>query len=806
MPKKALPFVFLLYSFNILAQDNQGKTIPLFFEKVYLHTDREQYLAGEDMWFKAYLVNAQDNRLIGTSSNLYVELIAPGGVIRNHELMRLDDGTGHGDFKLSDSLYAGTYRLRAYTNWMRNFGEAFVFEKEIKIFGGRKTKSRPRILKNQKNDNNIASVALQPVETKPENIDTIQFFPEGGSMVENLEGLVAFKAFDGYGRNLGLRGVIETEGGDKVMDLSCVTGVGAFVFKPLTLTRYYAKGQYANGNPFKIALPQPLQRGFAMHIINADTVVNVTVTADHITSQQLAGKELLLICRNRGHIFKSIKLKFDGASAKVSVSKNELPQGVNCITMYDDSKKPNCERLAYIEKDNVKLLQIAADKSVYAQREKTIITIKAQPKTNLSVSVTDAGIIPDNQLDISSYLNLTSEVRGKIQNPNQYFDVKNPDRKQQLDLLLMTQGWRDFVWRRLADSALRISYLLEKGITINGHVKEVWSEKPAPNLNITMFADSATGTKLFTARSDINGDFFVDGIDMHGLQRFSVNAVNDKGKRKGWVSVDTTTQIRYPVHRILYPPDTLPETKNFTGLLENRVITNKRFSLSDTIRLKEVDIRGRRGLPVGKMYADTSIRITRDNYRYQTLGRYIGMLYSKMRSKLPGVRFKVVFTIDSVPHWRKEDTANVNFFAIPLDQILSVRIRPIYLWGQTSYQQEIQGFTSTGGGEFGTMHFFWVEIAVKAHAFDKFNFHVANLDIDGYYEARTFYMPKYEKPNTRPDLRNTIHWEPNVTTNANGEATITYYNADPKTKIRIVAEGITDKGLPVVATAAYEVK
>src|SRR5471032_50959 len=123
--------MLLFYAFGLRAQT--ATTSPFFYEKVYLHTDRDVYTQGEDLWFKAYLVNAQNNKPISYSHNLYVELISPGLQITMRHALRLEDGLGNGDFKLPDTLSAGTYRLRAYTNWMRNFGDAFVFEKNIAV-------------------------------------------------------------------------------------------------------------------------------------------------------------------------------------------------------------------------------------------------------------------------------------------------------------------------------------------------------------------------------------------------------------------------------------------------------------------------------------------------------------------------------------------------------------------------------------------------------------------------------------------------------------------------------------------------
>ncbi len=110
-------------------------TVKLFFEKVFVHTDRTVYAPGEDIWFKAYVTNARDGHLMETSKNLHTELIGPAGDIIIQNIININKGAGTGDFALPEQLPAGKYQLRAYTNWMRNFGDNFVFAKAITITG-----------------------------------------------------------------------------------------------------------------------------------------------------------------------------------------------------------------------------------------------------------------------------------------------------------------------------------------------------------------------------------------------------------------------------------------------------------------------------------------------------------------------------------------------------------------------------------------------------------------------------------------------------------------------------------------------
>lgn len=102
-------------------------------EKVYLHLDKPYYAVGDDIWFKAYVVDAKTSFASTLSHILYVELINEKDSITKQIKLPLQSGITWGDFKLSDTLSEGNYRIRAYTQWMRNVGPNFFFDKTIKI-------------------------------------------------------------------------------------------------------------------------------------------------------------------------------------------------------------------------------------------------------------------------------------------------------------------------------------------------------------------------------------------------------------------------------------------------------------------------------------------------------------------------------------------------------------------------------------------------------------------------------------------------------------------------------------------------
>lgn len=102
-------------------------------EKIHLHMDKPYYAIGDNIWFKAYVINAEKNELSDLSKILYVELINDKDSVKQSIALPLEMGLAWGDFSLTDSLKEGNYRIRAYTNWMRNFGEEYFFDKTFTI-------------------------------------------------------------------------------------------------------------------------------------------------------------------------------------------------------------------------------------------------------------------------------------------------------------------------------------------------------------------------------------------------------------------------------------------------------------------------------------------------------------------------------------------------------------------------------------------------------------------------------------------------------------------------------------------------
>jgi len=773
---------------------------PVFkpvFEKTYLHTDRDVYTQGDTLWFKAYLVNAQNDKPSISSGNLYVELIAPdSGKIINREIIRLNNGLGNGDMEITDSLPAGKYKLRAYTNWMRNFGDNFTFSKTITILNtgtatataaGITAPVKPALIKGKVNKSPAINTVAQT---------TVRFYPEGGSLVEGISSIVGVKAGDGYGKGFPASGVVLSSAGDTISRFSCdALGMGLFAMLPINGLTYHAVV-----NKIAYNLPKALTKGLALQVKQTDTIINVAISSSVNPATAAIKPRYTLEIKHTGQAFINHPVTMEAQQTAVKISAASLPEGISAITLYDEQNKPNCERLVYIHHPGMEKTTVTPDKKTYRPKEPATIQINTGPGVaNLSMAVVDAAIAPARADDIVSYLMLGSELRGHVEQASRYFDPANADRFKQLDLLMLTQGWRDFVWRRLADTAIRISYAAENSIVIAGKVRDENRNKVMPNLHVTLFAGAAKGNKLFSATSDSSGRFNFQNVMLYGNQTVRLSTVNDKGAKKGAITVDTLLPLPFKAQLIkVTAADAANDSAAIAAIAKNAAQI-KASKVAGITRLKEVKVTERKNKTIvlrdNNAYTpfgtNQLLTITPQDYQYKTLSWFLlqkgkGAVQSKQGM---GVDF-IVDGHHTPPRLiiNGEDPYRVDknlYYSMPIDKFKSVQIKEV---------------AQVGGG---------LKYLVYLNMKDDYltdNPGTLTTGVTGYYEARTFYKPF---PTTRPtiaDFRTTIHWEPNIKTDINGKATVSFYNAVPQTNVRIIVQGITPDGKPITAVTGYLIK
>lgn len=802
--------LFQIFPLVIFAQENATTdqkpkaTIP-DIEKVYLHTDRDYYVVGESLWYKVYAVYAYTNILFDNSKVLYVELISPEKKIISRNVTRIEDGLGNGDFILSDSLGVkpGTYHLRAYTNWMRNFGDDFFFTKEIQIVSGVKGNLEPTkakalaTSKNASKTNNDATISKKVV---------VDFFPEGGSLIENVSSYLAFKATDQNGNPIDIKGKLTDTNGKIIAALqSTHDGMGKVLITPEKNQTYYAEITTADNEQLKIAIPKAESTGYALSMNFVKGKKIITIKTNQETLNKKPDSPVTLICSSRGITYYEDSQPLNETKISFLLPEDDFPEGIAQVTLLDDELKPQSERLLYIEKNNALNISLTTDKEQYSPKEKVTVTISAKDKlktpllASFSMAITETNDITNktNNSTIASYFLMESDVRGKINNPSYYFNDSNPQRFANLDLLLITQGWRDFLWKKIPTLKETPDFILEKGIKISGKVENLLSSTPKAKSQVRMVLLKNQESILLNTITDANGRFEFNDNVFTGDVTLMLNTQNDSGKNRGKFLLDS---IYKPASAITYKEtELLPaEKSNINKFQENIEQKNLFFNIPQENMLNDVTVKGKKKKDgMSKFgFADHTF-VAKDNQpNFSTIYLYIqfsvpGITVSKNSVRFNSASGPALILIDGVP----SEMGDLEFI-MPDDvaKIESFKTANAAVFGSQGANGALLIYTKEG----------------STGSKSKKVFHSISKEIVGYQETRIFFSPDYSKDksteNDKSDIRNTLYWNPYIHPDENGSAEATFYNSEVSTQVKVSLEGITKDGIPVVVDKIYTVK
>lgn len=751
-------------------------------EKVYLHLDRERYWSGETIWFKAYLTNAVTNNLSAISNNLHVELISPDANIIDHKIVRLDMGLGNGDFLLKDSLPHGNYQIRAYTRSMQNFNDLFFFHKDIVI-------GHP-----------VTTVATD----NSANLD-IQFFPEGGSLIAEVPTVVGFKAISQDGLGCNVRGKIISSEGDSVASFASENcGMGNFSFTTAKQLKYFAEGVSDKGVPFKVPLLESLSDGYAISVADYnDHYFRVSINTNQSTLEEFPFKELVVEVSSRKSLYLTASTVADSTSNLILLPKRELPDGIVCLTLKDNYGAIYSERLFYNHKKSPLQIKVIPDKNTYAPREKVKLKVSVRDSSNnpvtasVSVAVVDGQQVRgyESKSNISTYLLLESEISGNIEQPYSYFDTTNKKRFTALNNLMLTQGWRNYVWRKLSDTIKTLEYTPEKGLTITGRLRKNLVDQPIANANISL-AIFDTDKPLFRlTQTDSTGKFCFEAISFTGEKAAVISASGKDNIPQGIISMDSVIYSFPPVNTPRFTATKLEPDK----IIQDELAVNYKQT-SGNIMLKEVLVKANKP----KMRKeDTYFRIYGEPDKSITITPEIA---SDARSIRDYLKLRVTMPLRATFSEQKPEPLylvdNVPFEEKYLEQIPFSMVDKIEIL-KSPAKLAIYGTR----GAYGVIIIWLKSGRIKPNYFTP-ALHSVKSNLKGYYQARTFYSPKYDVPaeDNKPDYRTTLFWEPSVITDSEGNASCTFFNSDNKSTINIAVEGISESGIPVAGKATFEVK
>ncbi len=778
----------ILFSFTVSAQtlnDIRGSfnnyRQNALQEKVYVHTDKGAYLTGEILWFKVYVVDGINNKPLDLSKVIYADVLDENQNPVMQAKIALHNGSGSGSLYIPVSLSNGNYRLRAYTNWMKNFSPGFYFEKKITI---------------------VNPLRSPGTLAKQNNADyDIQFFPEGGSLVGGMNSKVAFRVVGKDGKGIAFNGAIIDQKNDTVARFQSLKfGMGHFSFTPAVNSTYKAVIRAEKGNPVIKELPAVNSQGYVMQLAdNGSGQLQVTVNSNAVSSDG----QVYLFAHTRTLVKVARSAVLYSGSASFTIDKGMLGDGISHITIFNGDKQPVCERLYFKRPTQKLLIEAAADQQQYAGRKKVGINVLAKDQAgkplnaNLSMSVyrLDAyqAVEPG---DIESYFWLGADLPGNIESPEYYLKNDGPEATEAVDNLMLTQGWRRFQWSEvLKNKPPAFSFLPEyDGHIVNGKVFNLATNMPANEI-VTYFGIPGKRVQLFTSKSDSLGRVFFNTKDFYGPGEIVVqtNTERDSTYRIDILSPFSEQYSKSPLPSFSLNADMKKslETQSLGMQVQNIYAGNKIKQFYDP----GIDSSAFFGRPYKSYKLDDYTRFTTME---EVLREYIRELYVVRQQKRYHIKVidekgflegDPLVMLDGIPVFNIDKVIAVD----PLKVKRLDVIRNRYFWGPAD-AEGILSYTTYKGDLGG--------VELDPHA--------VVVDYEGLQLQRVFYSPVYETANQvasrLPDFRNLLYWTPNINTGAQGKNQVTFYTSDQEGMYIGVVQGITPNGEAGSQSFTFEVK
>ena len=783
-------------------------------EKAYLHLDKSVYTVGETLWFSACVVAADTHRPDTLSRVLHVELLAGNGRVVQRRELRLDGGRSSGSLTLPDTLSPDTYQLRAYTGWMRNVGPEFFFNRRIQIWPATSldADTSPERLR-------AKAAMARRLSTILARAPDVQFLAEGGSLVAGLENVVAFKATDYAGNGLDVQGQVFDEQDKPVATFrSSHLGMGSFAFKPAVGQRYHAV-VVPGGVALKVPLPAVQPAGYNLHVVTLASAFLVTIQRQGGTSGVVS---LLGQVRGRVAYVAHGELREGHDQFTTRIPTSQFPAGIVQFTLFDAQGQPLAERLAFAATNPSLRVTLTPDRASYGPRQPVRVHVAVadaagQPvAVPLSLVVTDAGGVDAGAETIAAHLLLTSDLAGYVENPGYYFQNPSPETAQHLDALLLTQGWRRFSWKQvLAGPPAAPEFGFERAIGIRGQVTQP-NGQPVAGGTVT-YLQARPEKRYFSTRTDAEGRFLFSGLNQcNDTTRLTLQARTDRGKRNLLLHLDPGPPMlagRLPVLPLQIPAALADAVQR--SQTQHAAEIKLQFDTTHNVMLSNVQVSARRAVPADprRLYPPGSATVLRlDDYPSARNGSATAL--QMLQGRVPGVSVtgtdpniqvqirginslsgasEPLFLLDGVP---VTADALAYFPATDVETIEILKGGQATIFGSRGSAGVIAVYTRRASPNYRPS-------AEKAPG-------VLALRVPGYVCGREFYAPRYDVAParaSRPDpRRSTLYWNPQVRTNAAGQADVTFFTADAVGNFQLGAEGVSAAGQPAVGTGSLLVR
>ena len=523
-------------------------------EKVYLHFDNTGYFIGETIWFKAYVVRADTKKPTDLSGVLYVELLNAAGDVVERRKLKMEEGQARGDIRLDKLLVSGFYEVRAYTRYMTNWGTGACFSRVFPIFekSGRvgdcskasidRSVSHSRIpnMRGQEEHGGTSKTGEElPVPVRPTGAYaiechglTLRLYPEGGSLVQGMEGRVAFCLTDKVGMPLLGTGRIEIGEGSSGLAFPVDSlGRGLFSYTPSESPATFVFTD-SKRRMFRFLFPKAEHEGCVLRVnaLSGDKInVEVAVTPG------LEGQVWGMTLQSGGTVVAAHSFFTGRASHTFFFRRADMHPGVSQITIFDGNGRIWAERQVFIPpvSSGADSIRVCTESGLLTSCGKVRLSVKAFPNATFSFSARDVGFSTGgSEGNVRTWMLLCSELRGYVSHPEYYFESDDAAHRRAADMLMLTQGWRRYDWRVMSGvEPFEMSQPIEERLYLDGQVFPERRRQKVGELKLKAYLYNQVGESLTgEALTDSAGHYVFSLPDCSGRWSLFLNAKGKKDK------------------------------------------------------------------------------------------------------------------------------------------------------------------------------------------------------------------------------------------------------------------------------------
>ena len=730
---------------------------------LHLHINKTVYVAGENIGYTAYALDRVTDKITRTPYNVLVVLADKDHNEISKQLLYLKNGTANNSILLNPNLKNGVYYIKAFTPSMNTLNIDTSYNQSIQIIG----ETRP----------NAISM------TNQRNYD-IQLQPEGGHYVEGVKNNVGIKITDQTGKSAMPKHITLTEENNKKIVSNILInklGMARFEYIPKKNKKYVLE-LTIDSKTISKTLPLAEEKGIILKTnLNYNSGhLNVILSTNTKTLKTLEG-DIFYMMLHKDDATKTYEVAFERNYHDITfqIPNKDLFPGINSITIFNKDKKPVLERIFFnhksLKKTDLSISSVEKDNDTLTYR--LLNKINQSPvKSTISISVLPENTIANmKRSSILANIYLKPYTEGHLENGNYYFDNEfTVQKKYELDLLLLNQGWSKYSWASIFNSTPSNYYDIEHGITLDGYVDPL--EEEAIPKQVLLYSHKNQEIKI----ADIynTNKFTFKNLIISNNSSFDLSLINEKGKiiqSNFFYTFSPKSKDRNSIHKTDITPifnehlysEAIPKIDKGVEQLDEVTVNAYKNSYGKYFE-------GWDGWKIDS--SNTSIgNLTNLISKYGYYKVWNGEDFSLMRSGYDRGGTKLIYwepalIIDGLPY--KTGFAQ----ALAMEDIDEIYVNRT----EGSKRHTFVVFTKKN----------W-RIGRKPKTSKTFT-----LTHEGFAKNKVFYTPKYVYDSDSFENFGVLSWLPQLKTNANGYTTFSVYN--PKnTGLHFFIEGFTEDGDPI---------